>query len=144
MSPPLVDHTAIDYHAPRSDPARTCTHASILGPVGIDDEQLLFPEGWKHSLRTRTMLILSSRSPSLAQPVHAHNPALQCREGGPQGPMPPQSKAICTPGKAYCAGSWRWARLLHGSISLPSCAHLTMLSRFLPTMFAQSSDISCI
>ena len=58
----------------------------------------------------------------LHSPHTIHNPALQCRGDGPQGPMPPQSKAICTPGKAYRAGSWRWARLLHGSISLPSCA----------------------
>lgn len=58
----------------------------------------------------------------LHSPLTIHNPALQCRGDGPQGPMPPQSKAICTPGKAYRAGSWRWARLLHGSISLPSCA----------------------
>eukprot|EP00964_Phaeocystis_antarctica_P093720 scaffold60554_cov72-Phaeocystis_antarctica.AAC.2 len=54
--------------------------------------------------------------------------------------MPPQSKAICTPGKAYRAGSWRWARLLHGSISLPSCAHLPGPSLPLPSpanVFAQ-------
>ena len=62
---------------------------------------------------------------STRRTTHHTQPALQCRGGGPQGPVPPQSKATCTPGKAHAAGSWRWTRLLHVFISLPSRAHLS-------------------
>ena len=101
MSPPLVDHTAIDYHAPRSDPTRvphTPAHACILRPVGSDDEQLLFPEGWKHSLRTRTMLILSPRSPCTARTPHTTQRS-NAAEAARKGPCPRSQKRFVLLGK---------------------------------------------
>ena len=116
MSPPLVDHTAIDYHAPPSDPSRAPTthapaHACILRPVGSDDEQLLFPEGWKHSLRTRTMLILSPRSPCTHSPHTTHTQ--------PSAPMP-RGRPARAHAPAVKSDLYSWESILRGKLEMGS------------------------
>ena len=111
-------------------------HRALASPLHLSparqtlyfDKALIAGEG---ILSTDQSSALQVAPPSPTHPTtqrcctHVHTPALQCREGGPQGPMPLQSKAICTPGKAHAAGSWRYALpLLDGPISLPSRAHL--------------------
>ena len=121
MSPPLVDHTAIDYHAPPSDPSRAPTthapaHACILRPVGSDDEQLLFPEGWKHSLRTRTMLILSPRSPCTHSPHTTHTPHTNTQ---PSAPMP-RGRPARAHAPAVKSDLYSWESISRGKLEMGS------------------------
>ena len=86
--------------------------------------QLLFPEGWERPLEDK-----DHANPEPAHPARtARAPSIYTNQrsnaagAARKGPCLRGQKRPCTPGRGS-AGSWRWARLLHGSISLPSRAH---------------------
>ena len=69
------------------------------------------------------MLILSLRTLRAPPALHPHTTQRSNAVGAARkGPCPRGQKRLCTSGRGS-AGSWRCARLLHGSLSLPSRAH---------------------
>ena len=65
-------------------------------------------------------------------------PALQCRGGGPEGPVPPQSKAKCTPGTAE--------HTLRGKLemgSAPPWVHFLTISRPSPAQHTSRPPSTC-
>ena len=84
------------------------------------------------------MLILSLRTcPHRPRSIHIHKPALQCCGGGPQGPVPPRSKATLYSwererGKLEMGSAPPWAHFL--TISCTSPSHPHHIARCLPPL----------
>ena len=104
---------------------------------------LLPPPGRTHAprraaRRTPPRLQHTSSTPPASAPPASAPPALQCRGGGPEGPVPPQSKAKCTPGTAE--------HTLRGKLemgSAPPWVHFLTISRPSPAQHTSRPPSTC-